>query len=100
MTGASSTIFSFEDAQSRASRWFPLRGITGLRPSGTRRFPGRGAPLIEAGLKSLVVRNRNMAVAALSARSREQWSSRLEKSLDRAAECEPDDGVRDRMQKG
>src|SRR5918912_19278 len=64
-----------------------------------RRFPGHGATLIEAGLKSPVVRNRNMAIAALADWPRGKWSSGLEKSVERAAECEPDEGVRERMQK-
>jgi hypothetical protein len=63
-----------------------------------RRFPGRGATLIEAGLKSPVVRNRNMAVAAIAGWSRAELSSRLENSLKQAVGCEPDKGVRDRMQ--
>ena len=63
-----------------------------------RRFPGRGATLIEAGLRSPVVRNRNMAVAALAGWSRGIWGSDLEKSLERAARCEPNEGVRERMQ--
>jgi hypothetical protein len=63
-----------------------------------RRFPGRGAKLIEAGLKSPVVRNRNMAIAALAAWSRGEWTSGLEKSLETAAGCEPVDDVRKRMQ--
>jgi hypothetical protein len=64
-----------------------------------RRFPGRGARLIEAGLRSPVVRNRNMAVAALAAWPRGEWSVGLEKSLEQAARCEPDEGVRERMHK-
>jgi hypothetical protein len=64
-----------------------------------RRFPGRGAGLISAGLKSPVVRNRNMAIAALAASSGEKWPSGLEQSLEAAAEIEPDEGVRSRMQK-
>lgn len=64
-----------------------------------RRFPGRGVMLIEAGLKSPVVRNRNMAVAALAGWSRGEWSSGLESSLEQAAGCEPDENVRERMQK-
>jgi hypothetical protein len=64
-----------------------------------RRFPGQGATLIEAGLKSPVVRNRNMAVAALASYPLSEWARGLEISLAEAAECEPDEGVRDRMQK-
>jgi hypothetical protein len=64
-----------------------------------RRFPGRGATLIAAGLNSPVVRNRNLAVAALAAWPRGEWTGGLEKALERAAACEPDEDVRDRMQK-
>ena len=64
-----------------------------------RRFPGKGATLIEAGLKSPVVRNRNMAVAALAAWSRGEWPGGLERALERAAGCEPNEDVRERMQK-
>ena len=64
-----------------------------------RRFPGRGARLIEAGLKSPVVRNRNMAVAALAAWSRGEWPGGLEGSLERAAGCEPNNDVQERMRK-
>jgi hypothetical protein len=62
-----------------------------------RRFPGRGARLIEAGLNSPVVRNRNMAVAALAAWSRREWPGGLVESLERAAGCEPNEDVRERM---
>jgi hypothetical protein len=64
-----------------------------------RRFPGKGAILIEAGLKSPVVRNRNMAVNALSAWSRENWPSGLKEALEQAAGCELKEDVRERMQK-
>ena len=42
-----------------------------------RRFPGRGTALIEAGLRSPVVRNRNMAVAALAGWPRGAWPGGL-----------------------
>ena len=64
-----------------------------------RRFSGRGGTLIEAGLKSPVVRNRNMAVAALAGWSRGEWPNGLDTSLEQAAVCEPDEGVRERMLK-
>jgi hypothetical protein len=64
-----------------------------------RRFPGRGAALIEAGLRSPVVRNRNMAIAALAGWSRAAWPGGLEKALEQAAGSEPDQGVRERMQR-
>jgi hypothetical protein len=53
----------------------------------------------KTGLKSPVVKNRNMAVAALACCPRGEWPSGLEKSLAQAAACEPDEGARDRMQK-
>ena len=64
-----------------------------------RRFPGYGESLIGAGLRSPVVRNRNMAIAALAAWTREKWSDGLEQSLRSAASIEPDEDVRKRMQK-
>lgn len=64
-----------------------------------RRFPGRGALLIESGLKSPVVRNRNMAMNALAAWPREDWPINLKKALERAVRCEPKEDVKERMQK-
>jgi hypothetical protein len=64
-----------------------------------RRFPGRGVILIEVGVRSPVIRNRNMAVAALAAWPRGEWPNVLEMALERAAGCEPNDDVRERMQK-
>lgn len=64
-----------------------------------RRFPGEGATLIEAGLKSPVVRNRNMAVAALAGWSRADWPREVEQRLEDAARCEPNEDVRERMRK-
>lgn len=61
-----------------------------------RRFPGQGAKLIEAGLQSPVVRNRNMAVAALAT-----WgtAAQIFEPLKRAAEVEPHESLRRNMQK-
>lgn len=61
-----------------------------------RRFPGEGATLIEAGLQSPVIRNRNMAVAALAT-----WGTAAQafEPLKRAAEVEPSEGLRHNMQK-
>lgn len=58
-----------------------------------------GATLIEAGLKSLVIRNRSMAVNALAAWSREDWPSGLKEALERAVGCEPKEDARERTQK-
>jgi hypothetical protein len=63
------------------------------------RFPGKGATLIEAGLKSPVVRNRNMAVAALAGWSRADWPRGVEQRLEEAARCEPNERAREQMQK-
>jgi hypothetical protein len=54
-----------------------------------RRFPNRGARLIEAGLQSPVTRNRNMAVNALGAWPRKTWSRELEIALEQAEKANP-----------
>jgi hypothetical protein len=64
-----------------------------------RRFPGKGAILIETGLRSPVVRNRNMALNSLAAWSREDWSSKLKDALEQAVRSELKEDVRERMQK-
>lgn len=64
-----------------------------------RRFPGRGGRLIEAGLRSPVVRNRNMAVAALAAWDKGEWPAAMREALAAATEVEPDESVRERMVK-
>lgn len=61
-----------------------------------RRFPRQGATLIEAGLKSPVVRNRNMALAALAT-----WkeAAREYEPLKHAVQVEPDVTLQHNMQK-
>ncbi|WP_339726899.1 hypothetical protein [uncultured Gimesia sp.] len=61
-----------------------------------RRFPGHGSVLIEAGLKSPVVRNRNIAVAALAT-----WGEAAQSfaPLKQAAEVEPSESLRHNIQK-
>jgi hypothetical protein len=90
-TGAADEIGLGHDFEQHSCLDFVLQEL--------RRFPGTGETLIEAGLKSPVVRNRNMAVAALSAWPRKEWSSELERAVKRAAACEPNKGVRERLQK-
>lgn len=63
------------------------------------KFPGYGAKLISAGLRSPVVRNRNMSVSALSAWGQEQWNDTLRAALEAAVKIEPIDDVRERMEK-
>ncbi len=64
-----------------------------------RRFPGKGWPLIQAGLQSPVVRNRNMAVQALAAWDRTAWPVEAEALLRRWIEAEPNDDTRETMSK-
>lgn len=59
-----------------------------------RRFPGKGWSLIRVGLRSPVVRNRNMALFALSPWGREQWPAEAEAALRAARSDEPDDQLR------
>jgi hypothetical protein len=64
-----------------------------------RRFPGRGWPLIRAGLQSPVTRNRNMAVRALSAWDKKLWPAETEPVLRTALEREPNGGTQESMRK-
>lgn len=61
------------------------------------RFPGRGWPLIKAGLQSRVVRNRNMALKALLAWPREQWPAEAYSLLQQASRREPNEDLRQRL---
>lgn len=63
-----------------------------------RRFPGRGAWLVDASLKSPVVEIRKSAVVALRNWLAAGWPDGLVQSLERAAGCEPDENLRDLMQ--
>ncbi len=64
-----------------------------------RRFPGIGKEYVSAGLRSAVVRNRNQAVAALSAWGDNLWGDELRGALEAAARIEPDEDLRGRMEK-
>jgi hypothetical protein len=61
-------------------------------------YPGRGFRLVEAGLKSPVVRNRNMALRALSGWGREKWPAGTAAILEQALAVEPSEDVRGWMQ--
>ncbi len=61
------------------------------------RFPGHGWTLIKAGLRSPVVRNRNMAIKALAAWKREAWPPDAAPLLLKAHELEPVDSVKRRL---
>jgi hypothetical protein len=63
------------------------------------RFPGAGLQLICAGLRSPVVRNRNMALRAAFEWGTTRWPNELEEAISRAAAEEPCDDVRERMQR-
>jgi hypothetical protein len=64
-----------------------------------RRFPGKGWPLIRAGLQSRVTRNRNMAVRALAAWGRSSWPAEAELLLRQAMKVEPNVDTRASMRK-
>jgi hypothetical protein len=63
------------------------------------RFPGKGWLLVRAGLRSSVVRNRNMAVRALAAWGKEAWPEGAETLLRAALENEPRQDTRDHMRR-
>jgi hypothetical protein len=60
-------------------------------------FPGKGWKLIRAGLQSPTVRNRNMALMALSAWDRSTWPDEVEPLLRQALEVEPQPRTRAKM---
>lgn len=62
-----------------------------------RRFPGKGFRLVEAGLRSPVVRNRNMSINALSEWGKDKWPETAEATLKQAISIEPKEDVRKRM---
>jgi hypothetical protein len=62
------------------------------------KFPGQGSRLIQAGLRSPVIRNRNMAVTALAAWGNDRWDDALRVALEVAAKSEPEEDVRGRME--
>ena len=60
---------------------------------------GVGEALILAGLRSPVVRNRNMALKALEAWDISAWSKRVVEEVVRLSQIEPDGSLKERMQK-
>ena len=62
-------------------------------------FPGHGWALVQAGLNSPVVRNRNMALNALEGWGSENWPSEVPKTLLAAMEIEPVEDVKERLEK-
>lgn len=63
-----------------------------------RRFPGRGWRLIKAGLRSPVVRNRNMAINALSSWDRNLWTPEVQIATSNACDLEPEPRVKKRLE--
>jgi hypothetical protein len=63
------------------------------------RYPGEGWPLIATALRSPVVRNRNMALKALSQWGRDRWPAEAPFALRAAEAIEPDKDVKVRMQR-
>ena len=61
-------------------------------------FPGKGWAFIEAGLQSPVVRNRNMALRALSAWGRANWPDEAERALLGSKDAEPESDVRRKIE--
>lgn len=69
----------------------------GLILQGLDRFPGKGWPLIRVGLRSPMIRNRNMAARALAAWPRAAWPPGADALLRRSHAEEPDHDARERM---
>lgn len=61
-------------------------------------YPGTGWPLVEAALRSPVIRNRHGALRALSGWGLAEWPPGAEGELKRAREIEPDGDLRRMMQ--
>ena len=62
-----------------------------------RRDGAYRAALVVAGLRSPVVRNRNMAASALEGRPAAAWGEEVVKAVERAVTEEPRDDVRERL---
>jgi hypothetical protein len=63
-----------------------------------RRFPGKGWLLIQTGIRSPVIRNRHIALRALSAWGKDKWPSDAEALLKTALSDEPDGNVRSALE--
>jgi hypothetical protein len=62
-------------------------------------FPERGWDLIKAGLRSSVLRNRNMAVWAFLVWPRDRWPAEALGVLQQVAQIEPNDDLRGRLER-
>ena len=64
-----------------------------------RRFPGKGWSFVKASLQSPVIRNRHMSLKALEEWGKGQWPNDAEQILNEAYETEPDEKVKESIQK-
>jgi hypothetical protein len=80
------------------SQYEPHRCL-GFILQGLQGFLGHGTKLVEAGLKSPVVSNRHGALRALAAWGRPNWPEAMPARLREALRREPDDKVREAIQK-
>ncbi|MNM40670.1 hypothetical protein D3C81_514730 [compost metagenome] len=62
-------------------------------------FEGIGGELILTGLNSPVIRNRNMAIKALEGWNAASWGDQLVEAVKHLSQIEPDDSVREELQK-
>lgn len=62
-----------------------------------RRFPGHGWRMIKAGLRSPVVRNRNMAINALSEWDSTSWRAEMRTEVQSALDIEPRADIKKRL---
>lgn len=61
-------------------------------------FPGKGWDFVKVGLRSPVIRNRNMAVRALSEWGQENWPDEANEHLKKAISDEPEADVQNRLE--
>jgi hypothetical protein len=76
---------------------FQAHGVLDFVLQELRRFPGKGWPLLRAGLQSPVTRNRNLAARALAAWGRPAWPPEAEFLLRSALAHEPNEGTRETL---
>lgn len=62
-------------------------------------YPGHGAKFVVVGLRSPVIRNRNMALKVLSEWGEENWPEWFGPVLDNALRDEPEEDVRERIER-
>jgi hypothetical protein len=63
------------------------------------RFPGMGWNLVQAGLRSPTIRNRNMAVRALDGWTQENWPDGAREAIQNARNNEPDSNLSESLEK-